>query len=245
MIHSGHFVAIFGSGVAGSEAAYQLARRGIYSVIFEQNVLPYGKIEEGLPKWHNKLRDKEEEKIDQRLSDPHIYFAPKVKLGLDYHLQDVLEWGFSAVLLAVGAWKDRSLPIQGIDDYIGRGLYYQNSFVSWFNHTHEPGYAGPKLEIRDGAIVIGGGLASLDVMKILMLETTLKALHEKGHQTDLFTLEREGIAAVLKGLGLTLSNLGLKGSTLYYSRKIEDMKLAPMPPDAAPERSEKVHRLRD
>jgi len=63
MEHSGHhFIAIVGGAVAGSEAAYQLAIRGFRVVVFDQNMLPYGKIEDGLPKWHDKLRNKEEEK---------------------------------------------------------------------------------------------------------------------------------------------------------------------------------------
>ena len=59
---SHHFVAIFGGAVAGSEAAFQMANRGFRVVVFDQNTLPYGKIEDGLPKWHDKLRDKEEGK---------------------------------------------------------------------------------------------------------------------------------------------------------------------------------------
>ncbi len=50
-----HIVAIFGGAVSGSEAAYQLAEKGIRTVVFDQNALPYGKIEDGLPKWHVKL----------------------------------------------------------------------------------------------------------------------------------------------------------------------------------------------
>ena len=36
-------VAIFGGAVSGAEAAFQLSRIGIHSVLFEQNCLPYGK----------------------------------------------------------------------------------------------------------------------------------------------------------------------------------------------------------
>ena len=61
-IHPGHFVAIFGGACAGSEAAFRLAERGIYVAVFEQQALPHGKIEDGLPKWHVKLRNKEEGK---------------------------------------------------------------------------------------------------------------------------------------------------------------------------------------
>ena len=33
--------------------------RGINVVVFEQNIRPYGKIEDGLPKWHVKLQIQE------------------------------------------------------------------------------------------------------------------------------------------------------------------------------------------
>ena len=229
MENSGHhFIAIFGGAVAGSEAAYQLAKRGFRVVVFDQNSLPYGKIEDGLPKWHDKLRDKEEEKINQRLSMPNVRFVPGVKLGLDLDFEDVVKnWGFTAILIATGAWKDRPLPVEGIDQYVDRGLYYQNPFVYWFNHYHEPNYAGPQFEVKDGAIVVGGGLASLDVVKILMIETVQRALAKRGHSVDMFTLDR-GINKVLVDLGLTMEDLNLIGCTLFYRRRDQDMPLSPI-----------------
>ncbi len=229
MEHSGHhFIAIFGGAVAGSEAAYQLALRGFRVVVFDQNPLPYGKIEDGLPKWHDKLRDKEEEKINQRLTMGNVQFVPGVRLGRDLDFEDVVRnWGFTAVLISTGAWKDRPLPVEGIDQYVDRGLYYQNPLVYWFNHYHEPGYSGLHFDVKDGAIVVGGGLASLDVIKILMIETVQKALAERGHSVDMFTLDRS-IKKVLDELGLTLDDLGLKGCTLFYRRRAEDMPLSPI-----------------
>ncbi len=145
-LHPGHFVAIIGGAVAGSEAAHRLAQRGIYCAVFEQHDLPYGKIEDGLPVWHVKLRQREEEKIDERLCDPHVFFIPHTKLGEDFHFYDLVHnWGFSAVLLANGAWRDRPLPLRGIDEYVGKGFEYQNPLVAWFNHRHDPRYEG-----RDG-----------------------------------------------------------------------------------------------
>ena len=117
--------------------------------------------------------------------------------------------------------------------------------MAWFNHYHEPDYEGPQFEIHDNAAVIGGGLASLDVVKILMIETVQKALEEKGHRVDMFRLEREGVAKVLDELGLTLKDLGLEGCTLYYRRRLIDMPISPAaPPDASPERVEKVYQVR-
>ncbi len=234
MENSGHhYIAIFGGSVSGSEAAHQLANRGFRVAVFDQSYLPYGKIEDGLPKWHAKLRDKEEGLIDDKLDHPNITFVPGIRLGKDISFLDVANnWGFSAVLLATGAWRDRSLPIDGIDAYVDKGLVYQNPFVYWFNHYHEPGYNGPHFDVHDGTIVVGGGLASLDVVKIIMIETVQRALKTKGIETDMFTLERS-IAKVLEEHQLTMADLGLKGCTLYYRREAKDMPLSTFPRDSA------------
>lgn len=239
-----HIVAIFGGAVSGSEAAYQLAEKGIRTVVFDQNALPYGKIEDGLPKWHIKLRDKEEGKINRKLSHKLVEYVPQVSLGKTIDFEEVVnEWGFSAVILAIGAWRDRPLPLAGIEAYVNKGFYYQNSFIYWFNHKHEPNYAGENYAIADGAIVVGGGLASLDVAKCFMFETVEKALKARGHDTNLLALDRS-IAKVLDDLGLTLSDLGLKGCTLYYRRRIQDMPLSPMLADT-PEKVAKAEKIRE
>jgi len=244
MSYPAHFVAIFGGAVAGAEAAHQLADRGIKTVVFEQQALPYGKIEDGLPKWHVKLRNKEEQKIDEKINHPLITYVPSIRLGEDIAFEDVAKnWGFSAVLLATGAWKDRPLPVEGVDEYINKGLYYQNPFIYWFNHYHEPDFSGQQFDIHDDVVVIGGGLASLDVVKVLMIETVQKALGEKGHKVDMFTLDRS-IAKVLEGLGLTLNDLGISGCTLYYRRRVIDMPLSPMATDTA-EQLAKAERVRE
>jgi len=230
--------------VAGAESAFQLANRGIKVVVFEQQTLPYGKIEDGLPKWHAKLRDKEEGKINEKMNHPNVTYVPNVKLGTDIGFEEVAkEWGFTAILLATGAWKDRPLPVEGIDEYVGKGLYYQNPFINWFNHFHEPSFDGEQFEIIDDAIIVGGGLASLDVAKALMIESVHAKLTEKGFESNMFTLDRS-ISKVLEELGLTLDDLGLKGCTLYYRRRVKDMPLSPMRTDT-PEMLEKAENVRE
>src|SRR5574337_1924199 len=117
-----HVVVIVGGAVAGSEAAFRLAERGILCVVLEQNDRPYGKIEDGLPRWHVNLRLQEEKKIDDKLAQPGVHFVPRTRLGRDLTLEEVLGWGLSAVVLANGAWRDRRLPLPGIDQCVGRGF---------------------------------------------------------------------------------------------------------------------------
>ncbi len=239
-----HAVLVIGGAVGGSEAAFQLAERGVLCIVVEQNDRPYGKVEDGLPRWHEKLRLQEERKIDQKLSHPGVYFVPRTRVGRDLSIEEILGWGLSGVVLANGAWRDRPVPLPGIERLVGKGFYYQNDFVHRFNHYLEPTYAGPPLEVADSALVIGGGLASLDVVKILMLETVARALHARGHEIGLLDLEHEGIGKVLDRIGLTLQDLNLKGCTLLYRRQIEDMPLAEVDAGASPEHVEQARNTR-
>src|ERR1051326_2264422 len=132
-------VVVIGGGVAGSEAIAQLTANGIRTVCLEHNPLPYGKIEDGLPRWHVDQRLKEQEKIDAKINHEKVHYVPRVRIGRDLQFEKIYnEWKPSAVLLAYGAWKDRPLSIRGIDAYIGKGLVYQNPLVYWFNHYEDP-----------------------------------------------------------------------------------------------------------
>ncbi len=220
-------VAIIGGAVAGSEAAAACAKRGAIPVVFEQGSRPYGKIEDGLPRWHVKLRQKEYQKIDGNLQQDRVIFVPSTEVGAALPWRELHdEFGFSAIVLANGAWRDRSLPVEGAEAYDGRGLVYQNEFVYWFNHYDDQGYDGPVFEIADGTIVVGGGLASIDVVKIINLELYARALLERGLEVDLVEMEVKGIPRVLESHGLSAEELGIEGCTLYYRRSKEDMPLA-------------------
>jgi len=245
-MHSSHVVAIFGGAVAGSEAASLLAKQGIHCAVFEQNSLSYGKIEDGLPKWHIKLRDKEEKKINDKLDHPNVDFVPCTKLGRDVSFKDIVEnWGFSAILLAVGAWRDRPLPIDGIDAWIEKGLIYQNPFFKWYNHSHEKDNGIDKIDIHDETVIVGGGLASIDVVKALMCEIIGRSLAKKGHTVDMFTLEKKGPVNIAAELGFSMQDLGIKGCALYYRRNAHFMPITPIPENADERRINKAYEVRN
>ena len=234
MNHYGkHFVAIIGGSVAGSEAALLLAEKGFGVVVFDQKMLPYGKIEDGLPKWHKGLRDKEEAAIDKRLSHEGVRYVPGFILGKDGTIEELLnDWGFSAVIVAIGAWHDRKIATDGIEKYYNKGVVKQNDLVFWFNHKHEPDYSGPSYTLANNTIVVGGGLASLDMVKIVMIELVKEGLEKKkGITTDIFTLEKKGIASALEQYGTSLEELEIGPCTLYYRRDAEDMPLYPRKKD--------------
>lgn len=240
-----HVVGIVGGAVSGSVAAEVFAKRGCEVVVFEQNDRPYGKIEDGLPRWHTKLRRQEYDKIDARLKHDRIHFVPRTRLGRDIDFEDLAtSWGLSALLLANGAWRDRPLEVPGVDAYVGRGLVYQNPIIYWFNHKNEKAYAGPRHEIPDGALCIGGGLASIDVIKVIQLEIYERALRKRGVETTLAEMEHEGIAKLLEKKKIDRASLGVTGGTLIYRRRAEDMPLADTPANATPEQLAKAEGVR-
>jgi NADPH-dependent glutamate synthase beta subunit-like oxidoreductase len=240
-----HLVAVIGGATAGAEVAGRLAEHGARVVVFEMNPRPFGKIEDGLPRWHTGLRQKEYETIREKLSRPGVEFVPCTKIGRDIPFEAIArEWGFSAVVLANGAWRDRPLPVEGADRYVGKGLIYQNPFIIWFNHAGEQGYQGERFTPVDGALVVGGGLASIDVAKVLMLETARAKLRERGIEIDMVELEVKGIPKQLEKHNLKFEDLGLAGCTLFYRRRIEDMPLVEIPEDADEKRREKAMNAR-
>jgi NADPH-dependent glutamate synthase beta subunit-like oxidoreductase len=121
-----HCMAVIGGAVAGAEVAATLADRGAEVVVFEQNPRPYGKIEDGLPRWHVALRQKEYATIRGHLGRPGVHFVPLTRIGRDVDFRELVEsWGFTGVVLANGAWRDRPVPVEGVDAYVGKGLIYQ------------------------------------------------------------------------------------------------------------------------
>jgi len=240
-----YFVAIIGGAIAGSVAAEILADRGIRVAVIEQNARPYGKIEDGLPCWHVEQRRQEYGRIDARLKKPGVFYIPRTKLGRDLSFQEFCnDWGFSAVILANGAWRDRGLGIPGAEQFVDKGLIYQNPFIYWYNHRNEKQYAGPRYDAPDETLVVGGGLASIDVVKILQLENYERAIKGRGLQTSMHDLERKGIPAVCKMLGIQPEELGVKGCLLIYRRREQDMPLAQPPENATPEQIAKTESVR-
>jgi len=243
MTNPGYFVAVIGGAISGSVAAEILADSGIRVAVFEQNTRPYGKIEDGLPRWHVEQRKQEYGRIDARMKKPNVHFIPSTKLGRDFDLPQLFKWGFSAVILANGAWRDRDLGVPDAEQYVGKGLVYQNPFIYWYNHKNEKDYQGPRYETPDEAVVVGGGLASIDVVKVLQLETYERALRARGIQTSMHEMEK-GIPEVCKAHGIKPEELGVKGCILLYRRREQDMPLAQPPENATPDQVAKTEMVR-
>ena len=235
-------VLIIGGAVSGSTAARKLTEHGIRCVIVDQNRLPYGKIEDGLPRWHEKQRLSEYSKIDEVMDHDLVDFIPLTKIGDHIGFDEIYDMNWSCVYFANGAWRDRSFPIKGVEEF--SNFYYQNPFVYWFNHYHEDDYNGPEIVIQDDILVVGGGLASIDVCKITQLELVKEKIQSKVKNVDVIEMEHKGIPKYLEQHNIDYNSLGIKGTTLIYRRDIENMPLTTIPSDAKPEMVDKRRQAR-
>ncbi len=240
-----HAVAVIGGACAGAEAAEILAQAGCFVVVFEQNARPFGKIEDGLPRWHARQRMQEYARIGGKLQTDGVTYVPNTTIGEHVSFADLRNWGFSAIVLGCGAWRDRPLAAENAEAAEDNGLIYQNPFIYWFNHHEETSYDGPELAPIDDAVIVGGGLASIDVIKAVMVETVAAKLRERGHEIDVVHLEKKGVNKILAGLELTLDDLGLKGCTLVYRRSAREMPLASFKPGADDVSKEKTRAVRE
>lgn len=131
-----------GGAVSGSAGAEILADNGIHVAVFDQNARPYSKIEDGLPRWHVEQRRQKYARIDAPVNKPNLYFIPSAKLGRDFDLAQLFQWGFSAVILANGAtanWAYRK-P----NNMSARASFIRSFFIYWYHHQNEKDYRGPR-----------------------------------------------------------------------------------------------------
>lgn len=238
-------VAVVGGACAGSEIASKLAALGMQVIVFEQNPLPYGKIEDGLPCWHKKMQDREMSHIDEKLSHEKIQYVPNCALGKDIQLDELFDaWGLNLVVMATGAWRDRALNVKGVSEITNDSFVYQNAFVYWFNHQHEPHFNGKRYRIGKKPVIIGGGLASIDMAKICQFQRVIEAMKERGHDVELLELEHKGVHKVCEAHGVAFDDLGIHPAKIIYRKRVEDMPLVPLPDDADEQRLIKAESTR-
>ncbi len=144
-------VAVIGSGPAGLTAAYWLAREGYAVTVYEALPAAGGMLAVGIPEYRlpRKLLELEIDAIRQA--------GVEIRTGTPVtDLDALLADGYRAVLIAVGAHKNRTLGIPGED---ATGVVEPITFLRRVNLSEEV----PTLGDRVG--IIGGGSTAFDAAR--------------------------------------------------------------------------------
>lgn len=149
-------VAIIGAGPAGLSCAYYLAQKGYKVTIFERLSEPGGMAAVGIPDYRlprNILR--REVGIIQSLG---VEIKYNTKVGKDITISQMIEQGYKAIFIAVGAQTNMSMGVEGEDKgYKGfiPGVYY----LLEINLGRDPYPEGKKV------VVVGGGNVAIDCVR--------------------------------------------------------------------------------
>ncbi len=200
-----------------------------------------------LPRWHVKQRRVTYEEIVQRLEHPNIHYVPLARMRLrdaDFHRVA------RVVGLERGGAHQWRLARSSLSGRRRRPIHRSRAGLSKSAHLLVQSLSRNCLRwarscvSRPSTTVVGGGLASIDVVKVLQIEMTLQALKRRGIDEDMLKLEREGVEPVLKTHGLAYGDLGVAPCRLFYRRRVLDMPLSDIAPDATPKRAEAMRQAR-
>jgi len=146
-------VAIVGAGPAGLTAAYDLARAGYFSTIFEALPAPGGMLKWGIPDYRLP-REILEYEIDL-VTQLGVEIKCNTPSGPDLTLSDLFAQGYKSIFLAPGAHQGIRLGIENED---AAGVIDCVQFLRDIN-------LGNKVALGDRVGIIGGGNAAIDAAR--------------------------------------------------------------------------------
>jgi adrenodoxin-NADP+ reductase len=110
---------------------------------------------------------------------PRLEWLGGVQLGADVTLSDLCQH-YDAVVLAIGAQKEKRLNVLGEDAFANQNIYPSMTWTGWLNGYQHYKHAIPTLNynglfdeaIASKAILFGHGNVALDVARLLLMPST-------------------------------------------------------------------------
>ena len=143
-------VAVIGSGPAGLTAAHDLSAQDYDVTIFEAAPFPGGMLLLGIPEYRLS-RSLIKFEIGEILGQG-VELKVNMRLGKDFTLTTLREEGYEAIFIAIGAYVDRDLKIEGVDL---DGVIYSLDFLREAN-------LGGKGRVGKRVLVLGGGGTAME-----------------------------------------------------------------------------------
>ncbi|MBI5239428.1 MAG: FAD-dependent oxidoreductase [Elusimicrobia bacterium] len=150
---NGKKVAVIGGGPGGMSAAYYLVQLGYEPTVFEAMPKAGGMLRYGVPDYRLP-QDVLDAEIRQIL-DLGVKLECGKTWGKDFHLDDLRQRGFSAILVAIGAWASSAMDMEGEDR---PGVWSGIALL-------EKAAKGEKVSLGDRAVIVGGGNTAIDAAR--------------------------------------------------------------------------------
>ncbi|MDX9859128.1 MAG: FAD-dependent oxidoreductase [candidate division Zixibacteria bacterium] len=150
---TGKRVAVVGGGPGGLSAAFYLRRLGHDVTIYDKMPALGGMLRYGIPEYRlpKKVLDWEIEGI----LNLGITATTGVEFGKDFNMEFLRAKGFDAIFIAVGAWREQELKMEGTDLH---GVY---SGIAFLEQLH----SGRDVSVGRHVVVIGGGNTAIDAAR--------------------------------------------------------------------------------
>lgn len=143
-------VAVIGAGPSGLACAHDLALRGYKVTVYEASHSFGGMLRTAIPEYRlpkDVLRKESEFLLSLGVE---VLFDTPIAEG--YGLSELMDEGFDALFISVGAGQSRSLKIEGTEL---DGVFYAVDYLLNVNQ-------GYKIDLGRKTVIIGGGLVALD-----------------------------------------------------------------------------------
>ena len=147
---NGKSVGVIGCGPAGMTAAIVLARNGYDVTIFESKDMIGGMTQYGIPEF--RLGHPVFVRYKKLLLGLGIKVRPNTTIGGALKIEDLFRDGYSAIFVGTGAWRPRTLNIQG------ESLAHVHYGISYLeNPSHH--------DLGTNVVIIGMGNVAMDVAR--------------------------------------------------------------------------------
>ncbi len=211
-------VAVIGAGPAGLFSARKLADAGVRVVLFNRDIKPGGLAEYGIYPEKLKMKQGLRNQFRQILASEMIDYYGNITIccGGNIVLEDLLESGFHAVIVATGAQGTKWLRMPGENL---PGVYHAKNIV--FHYNQLPPYSTKKYLIGKKVAVVGAGNVMMDIAHYLVrdrkveevvavvrrgpadVKFTRKEMEAVGRNLDLAALDAEfkRVTPIMKAVG--------------------------------------------